>query len=66
MMFPSKYGFKSAKVATAVTFTEEGGAGYWSTVGPNTTHGDIQPGGDFPQDFPGERKQIDGGEITAY
>jgi DMSO/TMAO reductase YedYZ molybdopterin-dependent catalytic subunit len=66
MMFPAKYGYKSAKAVTAVTFTDEGGAGYWSTVGAYTTHGNIQPGGDFPQDLSGERKQIEGGEITAY
>jgi DMSO/TMAO reductase YedYZ molybdopterin-dependent catalytic subunit len=66
LMFPAKYGYKSAKAVTGVTFTDEGDAGYWSTVGPYTIHGDIQLGGDFPQDLPGERKQIEGGEITAY
>ena len=66
MMFPAKYGYKSAKAVTAVTFTDEGAAGYWSMVDPYTTHRDIQPGGDFLQDLPGERKQITGGEITAY
>ena len=65
-MFPAKYGYKSAKGVTAVTFTDEGGAGYWSTVGPYSTDDNIQSGGDFPQDLPGERKQIEGGEITAY
>jgi DMSO/TMAO reductase YedYZ molybdopterin-dependent catalytic subunit len=66
MMFPAKYGYKSAKAVTAITFTDEGGAGYWSTVGPYTTHGDIQPGGDLPQDLPGQSMSIEGGEITAY
>jgi len=66
MMFPAKYGYKSAKAVTTVAFIDEDGAGYWSTVGSYTTHGDIQAGSDFPQDLPGERKQIDGGEITAY
>jgi DMSO/TMAO reductase YedYZ molybdopterin-dependent catalytic subunit len=66
MMYPAKYGYKSAKGVTAVTFSDEGGAGYWSTVGAYTTYGDIQPGVDFPQDLPGERKQIEGGEIMAY
>jgi DMSO/TMAO reductase YedYZ molybdopterin-dependent catalytic subunit len=37
MMFPAKYGYKSAKAVTAATFTDEGGAGYWSTVGAYTT-----------------------------
>ena len=49
-----------------VTFTDEGGAGCWSTVGSYTTHGNIQPSGDFAQDLPRERKQTEGGEITAY
>jgi DMSO/TMAO reductase YedYZ molybdopterin-dependent catalytic subunit len=66
MMFPAKYGYKSAKAVTTATFTDKGGAGYWSTVGAYTKHGNIQSGNDFPQDFPGERKQIEGGEITSY
>jgi sulfoxide reductase catalytic subunit YedY len=66
MMFPAKYGYKSAKAVTSITFTSQDGPGYWSTVGPYTGHGNIQPGIDFPQDMPGERKQIEGGEITAY
>jgi DMSO/TMAO reductase YedYZ molybdopterin-dependent catalytic subunit len=41
LMFPAKYGYKSAKAVTTVTFTDEGGAGYWSTVGSYSTHGDI-------------------------
>jgi DMSO/TMAO reductase YedYZ molybdopterin-dependent catalytic subunit len=65
-MFPAKYGYKSAKAITAITFSARPGPGYWSTVGPYTGHGDIQAGFDFPQDHPGERMEIDGGEITAY
>jgi DMSO/TMAO reductase YedYZ molybdopterin-dependent catalytic subunit len=41
MMFPTKYGYKSAKAVTSVTFTDEGGAGYWSTVGSYSIRGDI-------------------------
>jgi DMSO/TMAO reductase YedYZ molybdopterin-dependent catalytic subunit len=66
MMFPAKYGYKSAKAVTKVTFTDEDGRGYWSTVGPYTVDGQIEAGYDYPQDLDGERKQIDGGEITAY
>jgi sulfoxide reductase catalytic subunit YedY len=66
MMFPPKYGYKSAKAVTAVTFTDKGGKGFWSTVGPYTDHGDIQPGYDHPQDLPDETKRIGRGEITAY
>jgi sulfoxide reductase catalytic subunit YedY len=66
MMFPAKYGYKSAKAVTRVTFTAEGGKGFWSTVGPYTEHGDIEPGYDHPQDLPGGRQRITGGEITSY
>jgi sulfoxide reductase catalytic subunit YedY len=66
MMFPAKYGYKSAKAVTRVSFINQDTPGFWSTVGPYTTHGDIQPGVDRPQDLPGERKEIEGGEITAY
>lgn len=52
MMFPAKYGYKSARVVTTVTFTNEGGAGYWSTVGLYTIAGEIQTGFDYPQDLP--------------
>jgi sulfoxide reductase catalytic subunit YedY len=66
LMFPAKYGYKSAKAVTSITFMDRGGAGYWPTVGPYTGHGDIQPGFDHPQDLPGQGKEIEGGEITAY
>jgi len=66
MMFPSKYGYKSAKTITAITFMDRGGVGYWPTVGPYTGHGEIQAGFDYPQDLPHQSKQIEGGEITAY
>jgi len=66
MMFPAKYGYKSAKAVTRVTFTAEGGKGFWSTVGPYTEHGDIEPGFDHPQDVPGGRQRITGGEVTSY
>jgi DMSO/TMAO reductase YedYZ molybdopterin-dependent catalytic subunit len=66
MMFPAKYGYKSAKAVTAVTFVDEAGAGFWSTVGPYTVDGKIVPGSDYPQDLGGERQEITGGEITAY
>jgi sulfoxide reductase catalytic subunit YedY len=66
MIFPAKYGYKSAKAVTSITFSAQGGAGYWSTVGPYTGHGNIQPGADLPQDLPGQSMSIDGGEITNY
>jgi len=66
LMFPAKYGYKSAKAVVSVTFTDQVGRGFWSTVGPYTVDGDIQPGWDHPQDLSGEGKEIEGGEITAY
>jgi sulfoxide reductase catalytic subunit YedY len=66
MMFPAKYGYKSAKAVTTITFFNQDAPGFWSTVGPYTAHGNIQPGVDHPQDLVGERKEIEGGEITAY
>jgi len=65
MMFPAKYGYKSAKAVTSVAFTNLDDRGFWSTVGPYTVDGGIAPGVDFPQDLRG-RREISGGEITAY
>ena len=65
MMFPAKYGYKSAKAVTSIAFTDEKGRGFWSTVGPYTVDGEIEPGVDYPQDLQG-RREISGGEITAY
>jgi sulfoxide reductase catalytic subunit YedY len=66
MMFPAKYGYNSAKAVTAVTFTDQDRDGYWSSVGPYTADGFIEPGYDYPQDLRGEKQQIGGGEITSY
>jgi sulfoxide reductase catalytic subunit YedY len=66
LMFPSKYGYKSAKAVTAVTFTDQGGKGYWPSVGPYESLGLILPGYDHPQDLPGEWMPIGEGEITSY
>jgi DMSO/TMAO reductase YedYZ molybdopterin-dependent catalytic subunit len=65
MMFPAKYGYKSAKAVTSIAFTDQEGRGFWSTVGPYSVDGGIEPGVDYPQDLQG-RREIDGGEITAY
>ncbi len=65
MMFPAKYGYKSAKAVTSITFTDQTGRGFWSTVGLSSVDGGIEPGIDYPQDLQG-RHDIDGGEITAY
>ena len=65
MMYPAKYGYKSAKAVTSIAFTDQEGRGFWSTVGPYTVDGGILAGMDFPQDLQG-RREISGGEITSY
>jgi len=50
LIVPWKYGYKGAKCITGVEFVSSQSAGYWSTVGPYTVHGDIQPGFDRPQE----------------
>ncbi len=62
LMVPFKYGYKSPKAIVRLVFAEEQLPGYWPTVGPYTTAGDIQPGSDYPLDFE-ERRQISGGEV---
>jgi sulfoxide reductase catalytic subunit YedY len=57
LIVPWKYGYKGAKCITGLEFVSDQSAGYWSTVGPYTIHGDIQPGYDHPQDT-GERVRI--------
>jgi DMSO/TMAO reductase YedYZ molybdopterin-dependent catalytic subunit len=62
LMVPFKYGYKSPKAIVRLVFAEEELPGYWPTVGPYTTAGDIQRGSDYPLDFE-ERRQISGGEV---
>jgi DMSO/TMAO reductase YedYZ molybdopterin-dependent catalytic subunit len=65
---PSRYGYKSAKLITAITFVEEGKGSMACDIGPYyTPGGEIQSGYDHPLDL-GEkmRKKISGGEITEY
>jgi sulfoxide reductase catalytic subunit YedY len=62
LMVPFKYGYKSPKAIVRLVFAEEELRGYWPTVGPYTTTGEIQPGSDYPLDFE-ERRQISGGEV---
>jgi sulfoxide reductase catalytic subunit YedY len=64
LMVPFRYGYKSAKVITSITFAKDEAYGYWSTVG-YTTHGNIKPGRDNPLDLPGVR-QIPGGAEIFY
>jgi DMSO/TMAO reductase YedYZ molybdopterin-dependent catalytic subunit len=66
LMLLWKYGYKSAKAITSISFTAEGGDGYWSSGGAYTIDGDIEPGYDHPLDLDDKAHRIEGGEITEY
>jgi sulfoxide reductase catalytic subunit YedY len=65
---PARYGYKSAKLITSITFVEEGKGSMACDIGPYyTPGGDIQAGYDHPLDLgQGVRRKITGGEITSY
>jgi methionine sulfoxide reductase catalytic subunit len=65
---PARYGYKSAKLITAITFVAEGKGSMACDIGPYySPTGEIQPGYDHPLDLgPNARKKIIGGEITEY
>ncbi len=79
LLDPSKYGYKSAKLITKITFVEEGKGSMACDIGPYyTATGEILPGYDTPLDLhpeaakpgwrldPKVRRKIKGGEITEY
>ena len=65
---PRRYGYKSAKLITAIHFVEEGKGSMACDIGPYySPSGEIQPGYDTPLDLGGKTKRkIPGGEITEY
>jgi DMSO/TMAO reductase YedYZ molybdopterin-dependent catalytic subunit len=76
---PSKYGYKSAKLITSITFVEEGKGSMACDIGPYySPTGEILAGYDTPLDLvpqaathgwkldPKARRKIKGGEITDY
>lgn len=65
---PSRYGYKSAKLITSMTFVSEGKGSMACDLGPYySPGGEILPGYDQPLDLgPKVRKRIPGGEITNY
>ena len=76
---PSKYGYKSAKLITSITFVEEGKGSMACDIGPYySATGEILAGYDTPIDLipqaatpgwkldPKSRRKIKGGEITEY
>ncbi len=68
LLAPSKYGYKSAKLITKITFVEEGGGSMACDIGPYySSTGEILAGYDHPLDLgPRERRKIPGGEIVDY
>jgi len=65
---PSRYGYKSCKLITKITFVEEGQGSMACDIGPYySPDGRILPGYDHPLDIGKDvRKRIKGGEITDY
>ena len=65
---PARYGYKSAKLITSLTFVAEGKGSMACDIGPYySPGGEILAGYDHPLDLgPTARKKIKGGEITEY
>ena len=67
LVMPQKYGYKSSKLITSLTFVEDGGRGLVADGWPYYSEtGDILPGVDHPFEFPDEARKIPGGEIVEY
>ena len=65
---PGRYGYKSAKLITAIEFVAEGKGSMACDIGPYySPGGEIKAGYDHPLDLgPGVRRRITGGEIVDY
>lgn len=65
---PARYGYKSAKLITKVTFVTEGKGSMACDIGPYySPTGEILAGYDHPLDISAnEKRKIKGGEITEY
>ncbi len=68
LLAPSKYGYKSAKLITKITFVEKGEGSMACDIGPYySPSGEILPGYDHPLDLGANvRRKISGGEIVEY
>lgn len=66
LIVPWKYGYKGAKCITGMEFVSSLDRGFWSTVGPYTVHGDIQPGFDHPQDMDEPVQITEAGKELMY
>jgi methionine sulfoxide reductase catalytic subunit len=64
---PSRYGYKSAKLITSITFVGEAKGSMACDIGPYySPTGEILAGYDTPLDLGGPKRKIAGGEITGY
>ena len=64
---PARYGYKSAKLITSITFVGEAKGSMACDIGPYySPTGDILAGYDTPLDLGGAKRKISGGEITGY
>ena len=64
---PARYGYKSAKLITAIDFVEVGKGSMACDIGPYySPTGEIQAGYDTPLDLGATKRKIRGGEITDY
>ena len=67
LVMPAKYGYKSSKLITKLTFVDRGGMGLVADGWPYySASGDILAGVDHPFEFPDETRKIKGGEIVEY
>ena len=67
LVMPQKYGYKSSKLITSLTFVDKGERGMVADGWPYYSEtGDILPGVDHPWEFPDDTRKITGGEITEY
>ena len=68
LLDPSRYGYKSAKLITSISFVAEGKGSMACDIGPYySADGTILAGYDTPLDLGGKTKRkITGGEITDY
>lgn len=64
IIVPFKYGYKGPKAITRIVFADEELRGYWPTVGPYSTEGQIQPGVDYALDLESYRKVNGRGEVV--
>ncbi|MBN1486741.1 MAG: molybdopterin-dependent oxidoreductase [Anaerolineae bacterium] len=63
LIVPAKYAYKGPKAIMRVELADKELRGYWPTVGPYTTHGNVQPGYDYALDLGDYIEVQAGGEI---